>query len=68
MKPKSTYPISVYQKAHAEYPKAVARKGLYCVAFFGHSRPKNLKHKETCESIWRGLIRKHLQSIQLISH
>ena len=35
MKPNSNFPVVVYQEAHAKYPDAVARKGLYGVAFFG---------------------------------
>lgn len=54
------FPDEVYGRAHAEYPNAVARKGLYAMAFFGHGRPKDLDHKETCESVWRGLVRKYL--------
>ncbi len=64
MKPNPAFPIRVYQDAHMEYPQAVAAKGLYTVAFFGHGRPSNLAHKETCESIWRGLVRKHLRKIR----
>ena len=61
MKPNPNFPDEVYARAHTEYPNAVAGKGLYCVAFFGHGRPNNLNHKETTESVWRGLIRKHLR-------
>jgi len=61
MKPNNNFPVSVYRNAHAKYGAAVGAKGLYCVAFFGHSRPANLGHRETCESIWRGLIRAELK-------
>ena len=61
MKPNPNWPIAVYQKAHAAYPDAVAKKGLYCMAFFGHGRPSSLNHKETCESVWRGLVRRCLR-------
>ena len=49
MKPNPNFPVRVYQAAHAEYPNAVGEKGLYCMAFFGHSRPENLSHRETPE-------------------
>ncbi len=55
------FPIEVYSRAHVEYPRAVGAKSLYGVAFFGHGRPKDLDHKETTGSIWRGLVRKHLR-------
>ncbi len=61
MKPNPNFPVRVYQEAHRLYPDRVAKKSLYCMAFFGHSRPANLDHKETTESIWRGLIREILR-------
>lgn len=63
MKPNRNFPVAVYMKAHLAYPDAVAQKGLYGMAFFGHGRPTNLRHNETCESIWRGLIRKYLREV-----
>ena len=63
MKPNPHFPISVYRQAHVEYPKAVADKGLYAMAFFGHARPAELTHRETTESVWRGLVRKHLRML-----
>lgn len=63
MRPNSNWPDEVFRKAHLEYPNAVAKKGLYCMAFFGHGRPSNLDHKETCESVWRGLCRKYLRML-----
>jgi hypothetical protein len=62
MKLNPNFPDEVYSRAHAEYPRAVALKGLYAMAFFGHGRPKDLDHKETCGSVWRGLVRKHLKA------
>ena len=61
MRPNNNWPVNVYRKAHLLYPNVVASKDLYAMAFFGHSRPKNLIHKETCESVWRGLVRKCLR-------
>ena len=60
MKPNPNYPVAVYTEAHRRYPDAVAERGLYCVAFFGHGRPADLDHRETTESIWRGLVRQVL--------
>ena len=62
MRPNPSYPVEVYRRAHLEYPQAVGNKGLYAMAFFGHGRPLNLTHRETTESVWRGLIRKHLRA------
>lgn len=53
--------LRAFQNAHLQYPAAVGAKSLYGVAFFGHGRPKNLDHKETTSSIWRGLVRKCLR-------
>jgi len=64
MKPNNNFPVSVFQKAHAAYPQAVSNKGLYAVAFFGHARPTELTHKETCESVWRGLVRYYLRQAE----
>ena len=61
MRPNPHWPVAVYRRAHLEYPRAVGEKRLYCVAFFGHGRPKDLEHKETCESVWRGLVRRYLR-------
>jgi len=62
-------PDAVYQEAHRRYPNAVGQHELYCVAFFGHGRPRNLQHKRTTESIWRGLLRECLdQYIRGIIH
>jgi len=61
MKPNINYPVEVYRRAHRDYPGAVGAVGLYGVAFFGHGRPHNIGHKETCESVWRGLVRMHLR-------
>jgi hypothetical protein len=61
MKPKESWPIAVFQKAHAEYPKEVGKHGLYAMAFFGHSRPIDLDHQRTCGSVWRGLCRRLLR-------
>jgi hypothetical protein len=61
MKPNPNWPLRVYQRAHAEYPNEVAKRGLYAFAFFGHKRPANLEHKETTESVWRGLLRRILR-------
>ena len=63
MRPNSNFPDRVYSEAHKLYPDRVAKSGLYCVAFFGHARPLNLGHKETTESIWRGLIREVLRGL-----
>ncbi len=63
MRPNPNWPDRVFQAAHREYPQAVARMSLYCVAFFGHARPTGLAHSETCESVWRGLCRKHLRKV-----
>lgn len=62
MKANKNFPVEVYRRADREYPQAVGDRGLYCVAFFGHGRPSDLTHKETCESVWRGLVRKHLRA------
>lgn len=62
MKPNPNFPATVYMRAHLDYPREVAQHGLYCVAFFGHGRPRNLTHKRTTESLWRGLVRKHLRA------
>lgn len=58
---RSVAPLAVYREAHRQYPNAVGTDSLYGVAFFGHSRPRNLDHLRTTESIWRGLLRKCLQ-------
>jgi hypothetical protein len=62
MKPKDTWPIEVFKRAHRDYPNAVGEFELFCVAFFGHNRPANLLHKRTPKSVWRGLCRKHLNT------
>ena len=54
-------PLGVWRLAHALYPQAVAAKSLYCVAFFGHGRPRDLDHLETTSSIWRGTVRRALR-------
>lgn len=58
---RSSLPTEVYMRAHLAYPDAVAEKGLYCMAFFGHGRPRDLNHRETTSSVWRGLIRRCLR-------
>lgn len=51
-------PAAVWARAHAEYPAAVAREGLYAVAFFGHApMPGTVR---STESVWRGCIRRAL--------
>ena len=62
MKPNENWPVEVFRRAHKEYPRAVGDLGLYCMAFFGHGRPRDLEHKETCDSVWAGLCRKHLRA------
>ena len=63
MKPNPNWPDVVFRSAHQDFPNAVGAKGLYCMAFFGHGRPSGLTHKETPESVWRGLCRKHLRAL-----
>ena len=59
MKPNASWPNEVFSRAHAEYPKAVAKAGLYATAFFGHVPPADAK--QTTESVWRGLLRRTLR-------
>jgi len=61
MKPSPRWPVEAYRRAHAAYPAAVAARSLYGVAFFGHGRPLGVAHRETCESVWRGLVRRALR-------
>jgi hypothetical protein len=61
MRPKASWPVAVLSEAHKRYSLTVAHKGLYGVAFFGHSRPSALSHSETTESIWRGICRQCLK-------
>ena len=59
MKPKDSWPVDVFRKAHLAYPAEVGKHGLYGVAFFGHGQPAGIKI--TTESVWRGLCRKILK-------
>ena len=56
------WPASVLAAAHAAYPAAVGRAGLYGLAFFGHARPAGLPHRATTESVWRGCCRAALRA------
>jgi hypothetical protein len=60
MKPRETWPVEAFRRAHLAFPEAVGREGLYAAAFFGHSHPHT---KRSPESVWRGLCRREVRAL-----
>lgn len=63
MKPRESWPVEALRRAHIDYPNACAAKRLFGAAFFGHKPPADRGHRETPESVWRGLCRRAVRQL-----